>query len=76
LGCFSHVRRHPAAIASNTSDSFRDFDLADLDAIAPQPPSNEIIVEQLRTGMRLTIARNMAAVREDRRSLPIKIAVD
>jgi hypothetical protein len=76
LGCLSRVRRRPAAIASNTSDSFRDFDLADLDATAPQPRSDEIIVEQLRTGTRLTIARKMAVAREDRRSLPMNIAVD
>jgi type III restriction enzyme len=59
----------PQIVVLPTSDvtfSFRDFDLSDLDTIAPQPLSDEIIVEQLRTGQRLMIARNMAVVREDR----------
>jgi type III restriction enzyme len=51
---------------SEVNFSFRDFDLADLDTIAPQPLSEEIIVEQLRTGARLTIARALAVIREDR----------
>lgn len=51
---------------SEVTFSFRDFDLADLDTIAPQPLSEEIIVEQLRTGLRQTIARTLAVVREDR----------
>ena len=59
----------PEIVVLPTSDvtfSFRDFDLADLDTIAPQPLSDEIIVQQMRTGQRLTIARNMAVVREER----------
>lgn len=59
----------PQIVVLPTSDvtfSFRDFDLADLDTIAPQPLSDEIVVQQMRTGERLTIARNMAVVREDR----------
>ena len=59
----------PQIVVLPTSDvtfSFRDFDLANLDTIAPQPLSDEIIVEQMRTGRRLAIARNMAVVREDR----------
>jgi type III restriction enzyme len=59
----------PQIVVLPTSDvtfSFRDFDLSDLETIAPQPLSDEIIVQQMRTGQRLTIARNMAVVREER----------
>ena len=59
----------PQIVVLPTSDvtfSFRDFDLADLDTIAPQPLSEEIIVEQLRTGARLNIARTLAVLREER----------
>jgi len=59
----------PQIVVLPTSDvtfSFKDFDLSDLDSIAPQPLSDEIVVQQMRTGERLTIARNMAVVREDR----------
>ncbi len=59
----------PQIVVLPTSDvtfSFRDFDLVDLDSIAPQPLSDEIFVEQMRTGQRQTIARNMAFVREER----------
>jgi type III restriction enzyme len=51
---------------SDVTFSFRDFDLADLDTIAPQLLSEEIIVEQLRTGLRQTIARTLAVIREER----------
>jgi type III restriction enzyme len=59
----------PQIVVLPTSDvtfSFRDFDLADLDTIAPQPLSEVIIVEQLRTGLRQTIARTLAVIREER----------
>lgn len=59
----------PQIVVLPTSDvtfSFSDFDLADLDSIAPQPLSDEIVVQQIRTGERLSIARNMAVVREER----------
>jgi type III restriction enzyme len=59
----------PQIVVLPTSDvtfSFKDFDLSELDTIAPQPLSDEIVVQQMRTGERLTIARNMAVVREDR----------
>ena len=59
----------PQIVVLPTSDvtfSFSDFDLADLNEIAPQPLPDEIIVQQMRTGDRLTIARTMAVVREDR----------
>ncbi len=59
----------PQIVVLPTSDvtfSFTDFDLTDLDSIAPQPLSDEIVVQQMRTGERLSIARNMAVVREER----------
>ena len=59
----------PQIVVLPTSDvtfSFRDFDLVDLDTIAPQPLSDEIVIQKMRTGERLTIARNMAVIREDR----------
>ena len=59
----------PEIVVLPTGDvtfSFADFDLINLDTIAPQPLSDEIMVQNLRTGARLTIARNMAVVREDR----------
>ena len=59
----------PQIVVLPTSDvtfSFREFDLVDLDTIAPQPLSEEIIVEQLRTGLRQTIARTLAVIREER----------
>ncbi len=59
----------PQIVVLPTSDvtfGFRDFDLAELETIAPQPLSDEIVVQQMRTGQRLTIARNMAVVREER----------
>jgi type III restriction enzyme len=51
---------------SEVSFSFRDFDLVGLDALAPQPMSDEIVVQQMRTGQRLAIERNLAAAREPR----------
>lgn len=45
---------------------FDDFDLSDLGAIAPQPLDNEIIVQQMRTGTRLTIDLGASALKEDR----------
>ena len=59
----------PQIVVLPTGDvtfSFLDFDLADLDTVAPQPLSDEIVVQQMRTGERLTIARNMAVIREER----------
>jgi type III restriction enzyme len=64
-----HMIEIPEIVVLPTGDvtfSFANFDLANLDAIAPQPLSDEIMVQNLRTGVRLTIARNMAVVREDR----------
>ena len=52
--------------AGDVTFSFRDFDLKNLDTIGAQPLSDEIMVENLRTGARSSIARNMAVVREDR----------
>ncbi len=51
---------------SEVTFSFRDFDLSGLEALAPQPLSDEIVVEQMRTGQRLTINRNLAVLREER----------
>ena len=59
----------PQIVVMPTSDvtfSFKEFDLEGLDAIAPQPLADEIIVQQLRTGERLTINRSLAVVRENR----------
>ncbi|KAA5595087.1 DEAD/DEAH box helicase family protein [Blastochloris sulfoviridis] len=59
----------PQIVVLPTSDvtfSLNDFDLSDLDTVAPQPLSDEIVVQQMRTGERLTIARNMAVIREER----------
>ncbi|WLA99875.1 DEAD/DEAH box helicase family protein [Bradyrhizobium elkanii] len=64
-----HMIEIPEIVVLPTGDvtfSFAEFDLANLDTIAPQPLSDEIMVQNLRTGARLTIARNMAVVREDR----------
>lgn len=52
--------------AGDVTFSFRDFDLKNLDTIGAQPLSDEIMIENLRTGARTSIARNMAVVREDR----------
>jgi len=52
--------------AGDVTFSFTDFDLKNLDTIGAQPLSDEILVQNLRTGARTTIARNMAVVREDR----------
>ena len=59
----------PQIVVLPTSDvtfCFQAFDLADLDTIAPQPLSDEIVVRQMRTGTQLTIARSLAVAREDR----------
>ncbi|MGQ0582427.1 MAG: DEAD/DEAH box helicase [Reyranella sp.] len=48
------------------SFSFRDFDLAVPANTSPQPMSNEILVQQLRTDHRTSIARSMRSTREDR----------
>ena len=52
--------------AGDVTFSFADFDLKHLDTIGAQPLSDEIMVQNLRTGVRTTIARNMAVVREER----------
>src|SRR5260370_15187787 len=52
--------------AGDVTFSFRDFDLKNLDTIGAQALSDEIMVENLRTGARTSIARNMAVVREER----------
>jgi type III restriction enzyme len=52
--------------AGDVTFSFMEFDLKDLDTIGSQPISDEILVENLRTGVRTSIARNMAVIREDR----------
>jgi type III restriction enzyme len=52
--------------AGDVTFSFQDFELKNLDTIGAQPLSDEIMVENLRTGARTSIARNMAVVREDR----------
>lgn len=65
----NHMIEIPEIVVLPTGDvtfSFADFDLANFDTIAPQPLSDEIMVQNLRTGARQTIARNMAVVREDR----------
>lgn len=59
----------PEIIVLPTSEvtfSFKPFDLTGLDTIAPQPLSDEIVVEQLRTGQRQTIDRSLAVMREER----------
>lgn len=48
------------------SFSFRDFDLENLKTIAPQPISDDILVQQLRTDHRMTIIRTMRTAREER----------
>jgi type III restriction enzyme len=52
--------------AGDVTFSFRDFELKNLDTIGAQPLSDEIMVENLRSGARTSIARNMAVAREDR----------
>ncbi|MCA0434747.1 MAG: DEAD/DEAH box helicase family protein, partial [Proteobacteria bacterium] len=59
----------PEIVVVPTGDvtfGFKDFDLTGLDSVAPQPLSEEIIVQQLRTESRQTINRSLAVVREDR----------
>lgn len=59
----------PEIVVVPTGDvtfGFKDFSLTGLDGVAPQPLSEEIIVQQLRTESRQTINRSLAVVREDR----------
>ncbi len=49
-----------------TNFGFKDFDLRDLDTIAQQPVSNEIMIQTLRTESRSFLARTIEAAREER----------
>lgn len=64
-----HTIGIPEIVVLPTSEvtfTFSDFDLESLDRIAVQPMSNEILIQELRTEKRRSIARTMADQKEDR----------
>jgi len=51
---------------SEVTYSFTDFDLTGLDRLSPQPMSDEILIHELRTERRRSIARTLAGRREEK----------